>query len=133
MLSLRNKFSSFRPGNYFTGLDLGGKGIKDIMWYRKDGNEFTINDWNSGTFIGMRIDNHQYKIKGDAGSLLVAYNWNDQFLDVCLPENIKGMQWYRYADTANWFEFASNIDDQLTPLARHYGMYARSVLILIEK
>jgi glycogen operon protein len=133
MLSFRNKYSSLRPGNYFTGLDLGGKGIKDITWYRNDGNEFTVNDWNNGTFLGMRIDNLQYKIKGDAGSLLVAYNWNDQFLDLCLPENIKGMQWYRHADTANWFEFASNIDGQLTPLARHYGMYARSVVILIEK
>lgn len=133
MLSLRNRFASLRPGNYFTGLDIGGKGIKDITWYRHDGCEYTLNDWNSGTFIGMRIDNLQYAVKGDVGSLFVAYNWNDQFLNLTLPENSKGMQWFRYADTANWFECASNIDEQLTPLDRHYGMYARSVLILVEK
>lgn len=133
MLSLRNRFSSLRPGNYFTGLDIGGKGIKDITWYRHDGYELTLNDWNSCTFIGMRIDNLQYQVKGDVGSLFIAYNWNDQFADINLPENIKGMQWFRYADTAPWFEFASNIDEQLTPLAHQYGMHARSVLVLVEK
>jgi glycogen operon protein len=133
MLSLRNRFSSLRPGNYFTGLDIGGKGIKDITWYQRDGYELTLNDWNNGTFIGMRIDNLQYQVKGEVGSLFIAYNWNDQFVDVRIPENIKGMQWFRYADTANWFEFASNIDEQLTPLAHQYGMHARSVLVLIEK
>jgi glycogen operon protein len=133
MLSLRNRFSSLRPGNYFTGLDIGGKGIKDITWYRRDGYELTLSDWNNGTFIGMRIDNLQYQVKGDVGSLFIAYNWNDRFVDVNIPENIKGMQWFRYADTATWFEFASNIDEQLTPLAHQYGMHARSVLVLIEK
>jgi glycogen operon protein len=133
MISFRNRFSSLRPDNYFTGLDIGGKGIKDITWYRYDGYEYTLKDWNNGTFIGMRIDNLQYHVKSDPGSLYIAYNWNDQFVNIHLPENINGMQWFRYADTANWFESASNIDNQLTPLAGDYGMHARSVLVLIEK
>ena len=133
MIAFRRRYTSLRPESYFTGLDISGKGIKDIGWYRSDGLEVAGADWNRPGFLGWRIDNQEYEKPGDAGSFYVAWNWNDSFTECTLPPPIAGMRWRRYADTAEWFEYAANCDGNCTVLDRTYGMHPRSVLVLFEQ
>jgi len=133
MTEFRSRYASLRPESYFTGLDISGKGIRDITWYGADGREIAGADWNRPGFLGWRIDNQEYVQPGDTGSFYIACNWNDSFTECILPQPVAGMQWRRYADTAEWLEYAANCDGNRTELDISYGMHARSVLVAYEQ
>jgi isoamylase len=129
----RKRYASLRPESFFTGLDISGKGLKDITWYRYDGNEMAGTDWDLAHFLAWRIDNQEYARPGDAGSFYIAYNWSDTFVECTLPAPLNGMHWRRYADTAEWFEYAGNCDSNPVVLDQSYSMHPRSVLVLFEQ
>jgi glycogen operon protein len=133
MIELRTRFPWLRPDHYFTGATVIGLGIKDIAWYRSDGDELSGADWTGPRFLAWRIANRGYRQAGDIGSTLVAYNWSDGFIDCRLPRPMEGMRWRRQADTAEWFEYTANIDTSATEIEGRYGMYERSIVVLFEE
>ncbi len=135
-LSFRKVHPALRPAEYFEGNDHNGNGLKDVTWYRDDGNEPDNAYWQARDrrFLSYRIDGTEF---GDpVRSIYVGYNgWQDA-VDVTLPEPGQGLAWHRVSDTADWMESDGNFrepgrEDRLT--SRHYRMGRRSLLLLIEK
>ena len=136
IIAFRRSHPALRPAEFFDGRDHNGNGVKDIAWFRDDGNEADPGymDDKDRHFLGYRIDGTE---SGDsASSIYVGYNgWQDS-VEITLPSAMTGRTWFRVADTAAWMENDGNCreagqEDPLT--AAHYKMDRRSVLLLIEK
>ena len=134
LIELRDQYHCLRRAAYFSGRVESGSGLKDITWCGRDGTEFHA-DWNDSTihFLGFRLDSAEDQAKTGVRSLYVAYNWHDQFQIVGLPANLPGTSWFRYVDTAGWFEPSFNVDVAQTRVGADYGLYERSVAIFLEK
>jgi isoamylase len=136
MIDFRRTHPALRPADYFDGKDHNGNGVKDITWFRDDGNEPDAGyfDAKDRHFLGYRIDGTEF---GDpARSIYIGYNgWQDP-VTITLPSPSPGHAWFRAGDTAAWMENDGNFreagkEDKLAD--RTYGMDHRSVLVLIEK
>ena len=136
VINFRRTHPALRPAEYFDGRDHNGNGVKDITWFRDDGNEADPGylDAQDRHFLGYRIDGTEF---GDpALSIYVGYNgWQDR-VNISLPSLSAGHAWFRAGDTAAWMENQGNFrdegrEDRLTD--RSYTMDRRSVLVLIEK
>jgi glycogen operon protein len=138
VLAFRAAHPALRPADWFKGQDNNGNGLKDVTWYRDDGQEADAGylDANDRHFLAYRIDGTEAKEKDPAQSIYVAYNSWWQPITVTLPDPLPGKAWYRAGDTAAWMETDNNFrdagkEDRLD--ARTYGMKGRSLLILIER
>jgi glycogen operon protein len=136
MIAFRRAHPALRPAEYFDGKDHNGNGVKDITWFRDDGNEPDAGYFNAKDrhFLGYRIDGTEF---GDpARAIYVGYNgWQDP-VSITLPTPSPGNAWFRASDTAEWMENGGNFreagkEDKLAD--RDYKMDRRSVLLLIEK
>jgi glycogen operon protein len=136
LLAFRQAHPALRPAEFFDGKDHNGNGLKDIAWYRDDGNEAdgAYMDAQDRHFLAYRIDGTE--LGDSAPSIFVGYNgWQDP-VDITLPAATGGHAWFRVADTGAWMENSDNCrepgrEDPLT--AADYKLDRRSVLLLIEK
>jgi isoamylase len=106
MIRMRGQHRVFRRRKWFTGLVRAGSKIKDIGWFRFDGNEMTIGDWSAGfakslaVFLnGSSVDDDQ---NGDANiddSYYVIFNAGADALDFVMPARTWGRRWIRILDT----------------------------------
>ena len=135
-IAFRRAHPALRPAEFFQGADHNGNGLKDVTWYRDDGQEadpgyMTANDRH---FLAYRVDGTEF---GDpAVSVYVGYNsWLDT-VNITLPKPLAGKAWWRAADTASWMEPQGNFKDPGKEDALNapgYGMQRRSLLVLIER
>lgn len=136
IMQFRNAHPALRPENFYTGLDRNQNGLKDIEWLNESGNEAIDQnkfDAQKG-FVAYRID--ATEAGESTRSILVAYNFGENFIIMNLPSLADGHRWYRVADTASWFESGNNIksqgqEDFLND--RTYGIHPKSIVLLIEK
>jgi glycogen operon protein len=135
-IGFRRTHPALRPPEFFQGADHNGNGLKDVTWYRDDGQEadpgyMTANDRH---FLAYRVDGTE--VGDPAASVYVGYNsWLDT-VNITLPKPLPGKAWLRAADTAAWMEPQGNFkdpgqEDALTTPA--YAMHGRSLLLLIER
>ena len=127
---------ALRPTEFFTGRDRDGNGLKDITWYRDNGNEADGAYLNnpSNHFLAWRIDG------GDGGdrvtSIYVAYNAWSESITAQLPAPLPGKSWHRAGDTAAWNEEASNFSEQGQEArldGATYQLHPRSIVVLVER
>ena len=103
---------------------------------RNDGNESDSNYFQDPNqhFLAYRLDGSEL---GDSvQSIYVAYNSWSGNIQVTLPSNLPGKQWYRVADTASFMESKDNFnapasEELLTETT--YDVNGRSLLLLVEK
>lgn len=138
IVAFRNDHPGLRPPDWFKGQDNNGNGLKDVTWYRDDGQEADAGylDAKDRHFLAYRIDATESKMKDPAQSIYVAYNSWSQPITVTLPPAMAGKAWYRAGDTAAWMETDSNFrdagqEDRLD--GRTYDMKGRSILVLVER
>lgn len=136
MMQFRNAHPALRRENFFTGQDQNQNGLKDIEWLNEQGREANDQDKFDvkKAFVAYRID--ATEAGESTRSILVAYNFGENFITMNLPSAVDGHRWYRVADTASWFESENNIksqgqEDSLNE--RTYGIHPKSILLLIEK
>ncbi|MBP2656605.1 MAG: glycogen debranching enzyme [Firmicutes bacterium] len=138
LIKFRHSHESLRPSSYFTGTVLAN-GLKDITWYKEDGNVLSNNDWDGTDFIAYRINSQFEKVQNSndkADSIYIAYNRSPQEINVHFPKNLSGKYWYRVLDTDNtngWMTQHINFDNGSTLLETEYTLHERSVLVLVEK
>ncbi|HEX3424532.1 MAG TPA: hypothetical protein VHT30_00260, partial [Acidimicrobiales bacterium] len=85
-----------------------GGGLKDIGWYKPDGDEMGDADWDTGYARSLGVffdghampdvDRHGRPIKDDFFYLLL--NAWDQTLDFVIPDDLDGHVWAVVLDTA---------------------------------
>jgi glycogen operon protein len=136
LIAFRHAHAALRPADFFQGRDNNGDGLKDITWYRDDGNEADGGYLNNASnhFLAYRIDGAE---AGDTvRSIYVAYNGWSGVVTATLPSPSSGNQWFRAGDTAAWNEQNGNMSDAGAEGSLNgstYDVQPRSVLILIER
>jgi isoamylase len=137
LMRFRQAHPSLRPANFLTGTDSDGNGLKDITWYRDDGNEADgsyMGD-SSRHFLAWRID-AQAAAGENVRSIYIAYNGWSGFVTATLPPPAPGKAWYRAGDTSAFDESNGNFRDvgsEELMTGSTYGLNPRSVLILVER
>jgi isoamylase len=139
LIRFRNQNASLRPSRYFSGEIDPQTGLRDLAWYKEDGEEFKARDWDSCDFIAYRIKAQAENIQnsGDrVDSIYIAYNRSPGKRRILFPPNITGKRWYRVLDTDNsggWMTEHRNFDGGGKLLGSDYLLHERSVLVLVEK
>ncbi len=129
---LRRRHPVLRRRQFMHGRRLHGVGVKDLAWFRPDGQEMTDEDW--GSFVrclGMRIagdaidevDDDGRRIEDD--TFLVLLNAHHETIDFVLPAHCKGLRWEAVVDTR-----CAEVPD-LTPVrgGRTFTLEARSLAL----
>ena len=55
MVDFRKKHPILNQGKFFHGNIVKHNGFKDLIWFRKDGNEMTNGDWQNGSLLSMGL------------------------------------------------------------------------------
>ncbi len=55
MVDFRKKHPILNQGKFFHGNVVKHNGFKDLIWFRKDGNEMTNGDWQNGSLLSMGL------------------------------------------------------------------------------
>ncbi len=135
IIALRNEQPVLRRRRFFSGGYVRGSGLKDIVWFRPDGQELTGEDWNrpQARSIGMllggdaipTLDEQGEQIIGD--TLLVLTNAYHEPLDFVLPAIEWGESWEVLIDTRT----ADQVENRLPAEAgTKYTLLERSMVVM---
>ena len=138
LLALRKQHPVFRRRKFFQGRKIKGAEIKDIVWYRPDGQEMTDEEWNqdfarclgiglSGVAID-EVNERGQRVSDDNFILLI--NSHFEQIPFVLPVPPIGAGWVALIDTScqlsgdiSRFYFGND----------SYRLQARSLALLIER
>jgi glycogen operon protein len=135
VIALRHEQPVLRRRRFFSGGYVRGSGLKDIVWFRPDGQEMTGDDWNhpQARALGMMLggdaiptlDEQGEPIIGD--TLLVLTNAYHKPLDFVLPAIEWGECWEVLIDTRT----SSPVEKSLPSEAgTKYTLIARSMVVM---
>jgi isoamylase len=107
LINFRHDHQTFQRRNFFQGRPIRGSNIKDIMWFRSDGQEMTDQDWNSswirciGLFLAGNIpdemDEKGIPLKDD--SLIIIMNSHHEHISFTIPAFLPNSVWNIEIDT----------------------------------
>jgi glycogen operon protein len=107
MIQIRQSQPALQRRRFFLGKQIWDSSLKDLAWFRPDGQEMTPDDWQ-GHFKSLSFllggdtiatpDERGERIVGD--SLLVLLNAHDESVHYTLPETEWGEEWEMLVDTA---------------------------------
>jgi glycogen operon protein len=110
LIALRRDHPVFSRRRFFQGRPVRGRGqgLKDINWYRPDGEQMGDSDWDTGFARSLGVflnggaipdvDRHGLPVRDDSFYLL--FNAWDQPLDFVIPAELGGRKWEVALDTA---------------------------------
>jgi isoamylase len=135
VIAMRRAHPVFRRRRWFSGQVRGGSKLKDVGWFRLDGNEMSIGDWSVGfakslgVFVnGAALDDGKGN-GSQAGdeSYYVIFNAGADALDFLLPPRVWGRRWARIMDTTE--PLPKELEDSLGPGAKVH-VAGRSMVML---
>ncbi|WCE04837.1 isoamylase [Pseudoxanthomonas sp. JBR18] len=138
LLAFRKAHPALRPANFYSGSDGNGNVMEQLRWFKPDGSvaDTAYFENASNHALAWRIDGSEF---GDpAPAIYVAYNGWSGDVDFTLPWPGTGKQWYRVTDTAIWNEGGNTVASPGSETLvggenTHYGLQARSLLLMIAK
>ncbi len=135
VIGIFHKHPVLRRRHFFQGREIRGLGVKDLTWFRCDGEEISSQDWDNGeircfglSLVGDAI--HETDSRGNRivdETLLILLNAHYQVVPFVLPELKPNCQWRLFLDTREGMV-------RLSPLMRRratYQMEARSLALFI--
>jgi glycogen operon protein len=98
----------FRRRRFFAGDPVAGKGVKDVSWYRPDGQEMTLDDWKNPTnrvlamlIYGDASDEVDERGRPNRGSsLFLMLNASNRARHFVLPRLPEAGHWRELVNTA---------------------------------
>jgi glycogen operon protein len=108
VIALRRAHPVFRRRDFFQGRPLFGSDVKDIHWFKPNGVEMTMDDWEhrQARALGVYIVGsglHERDARGETivdDSFLVLFNANDRPQRFRLPPDGGQIRWRVLVDTA---------------------------------
>jgi isoamylase len=138
LIAFRKAHPNLRRRKFFRGRPIYGTDIRDIMWFRPDGEEMTPEEWNSGwsRVLGMRlagetvgeIDEHGDPVRDD--TMLFLFNSYHDEVEFTLPDRGAEMCWEVVFDTS------IGEADAAAPLyggGEPYSLAGRSMVLLVGR
>ena len=137
IVALRKREPVFRRRRFLRGERIAGSLSKDIAWFRPDGKEMAIEDWQSpkrstlalllaGDALGW-MDEFGTEVVGD--SFLVMLNASAEEVVYTMPGEAWGERWELVVDTAD-DEFAPPSHVTVVEPGDHKALVARSLVVL---
>jgi isoamylase len=134
VIRLFHRHPVLRRRKFFQGRQLRGSEVKDLAWFRPDGQEMTDQDWNIGyaRVLGVRLAGDAIAEVDEQGNavvddtLLLLLNAHHEPLSFTLPEAGDHHQWVLLLDTRTP---RPPTHTERAPLAQAYEMEARSLAL----
>ena len=135
LIMLRAAHPVFRRRQFFQGRSIYGADIKDLSWFRPDGQEMTEEDWMQGYVrcLGIRLAGDRIEEKDHLGnpilddSFLLLINAHHEPIQFTLPAPPANVQWQLVLDTVQ------DIIPAHAPLiteGNHYDLKGRSLALM---
>jgi len=138
LLALRKQHPVFRRRKFFQGRKIKGAEIKDVIWYRPDGQEMTDEEWNQdfARCLGMGLSGVAIDEVNERGqrvsdeNFILLINAHFEPIPFVLPVPPTGAGWVALIDTScqlsgevSRFHFGND----------SYPLQARSLALLVER
>ena len=135
LIMLRAAHPVFRRRQFFQGRSIYGADIKDLSWFRPDGQEMTEEDWMQGYVrcLGVRLAGDRIEEKDHLGNpilddtFLLLINAHHEPIQFTLPTPPANVQWQLVLDTVQ------DVIPAHAPLiteGNHYDLKARSLALM---
>jgi isoamylase len=135
LIMLRAAHPVFRRRQFFQGRSIYGADIKDLSWFRPDGEEMTEDDWKQGYVrcLGVRLAGDRIEEKDHLGNpinddtFLLLINAHHEPIQFTLPKHPTNLQWHLVLDTVQ------DVIPARAPLlaeGEHYDLKGRSLAML---
>jgi len=106
-LQLRREHPIFRRRRWFQGRDIHGEQLLDIVWFKPDGGQMTMDDWTNGfaKSLAVFLNGDQISSPDQRGqhvmddSFFLMFNAHHEPLEFMLPRGEFGARWIRILDT----------------------------------
>ena len=107
MIQLRKDHPALRRRKFFLGRAIRGLGVRDVVWFRPDGDEMSDEEWAAGWVkaLGVRLDGHLVGEETEEGApllddtLLILMNAHDEPVAFQLPCEPGAPEWELLLDT----------------------------------
>ncbi|HKA08939.1 MAG TPA: glycogen debranching enzyme, partial [Candidatus Dormibacteraeota bacterium] len=109
LIQLRRDHPVFRRRRWFQGREIHGEEMTDVAWFKPDGGQMTLQDWQNGFARSLAVflngeeiaspDHRGRRVRDD--SFFILFNAHDQPLRFTLPRGPYGRRWMRALDTAD--------------------------------
>jgi len=107
LIMLRAAHPVFRRRQFFQGRSIYGADIKDLSWFRPDGEEMTQEDWQQGyaRCLGVRLAGDRIEEKDHLGvairddTFLILMNAHHETIPFKLPAHPAAVHWQLVLDT----------------------------------
>lgn len=135
-IQFRKSHRALTDAKYFNGRDNNDNGLRDVTWLKADATEpdGQYFDTPNNSFLGFRIDGSEYN--DSAASIYTTLNKGDNNIEMKLPKNSPGKQWYLVADTSEYSEIKGNFapkGEEVLIRDEIYEASPRSMMVFIEK
>ncbi|HEY6085297.1 MAG TPA: glycogen debranching protein GlgX [Nitrospira sp.] len=135
VITLRAAHPVFRRRQFFQGRSIYGADIKDLSWFRPDGEEMTQDDWGQGYVrcLGVRLAGDRIEEKDHLGrainddTFLILMNAHHEPIRFTLPKHSANVQWQLVLDTT---QDVIPARAALVVEGDHYNLQARSLALL---
>jgi isoamylase len=135
LIMLRAAHPVFRRRQFFQGRSIYGADIKDLSWYRPDGEEMTEEDWKQGYVrcLGVRLAGDRIEEKDHLGNpihddtFLMLINAHHEPIRFTLPSHPVNLQWHLVLDTV---QDVIPARAPLTAEGNYYDLQGRSLALL---
>jgi glycogen operon protein len=135
LIMLRAAHPVFRRRQFFQGRSIYGADIKDLSWFRPDGEEMTDEDWKQGYVrcLGVRLAGDRIEEKDHLGNpifddtFLLLINAHHEPIQFTLPPHPINLQWQLVLDTVQ------EVIPAHAPLiseGKYYDLKGRSLALL---
>jgi len=107
LIRFRKRHPVFRRRRWFQGRPLHGSGVRDIGWFKADGDEMSEQDWNIGfaKLLGVYLNGTKLPSVDSMGNPIVddtfylVFNAHHNPLGFILPPEYWGRRWRQVLDT----------------------------------
>jgi glycogen operon protein len=135
LIMLRAAHPVFRRRQFFQGRSIYGADIKDLSWFRPDGQEMTEEDWKQGYVrcLGVRLAGDRIEEKDHLGNpilddtFLLLINAHHEPIQFMLPAPPANVQWQLVLDT---IQDVIPAHAPLTTEGKHYDLKGRSLALM---
>ncbi|MEX2223157.1 MAG: glycogen debranching protein GlgX [Candidatus Rokuibacteriota bacterium] len=135
LIRLKHENPVFHRRMFFQGRRIQGSAVKDLAWFRPDGQEMTDEEWqnSSSRCLGLRLAGDAIEEVDDMGepiigdTFLILLNAHHEPVPFVLPAHETRVRWEPVLDTRDW-EGEAEIPAQRT--GEQYMLEGRSVAVL---
>jgi len=135
MVRLRREHPLLRRRRYFSGQPVAGAGVRDVVWFKPDGEEMTQQEWahDFARCLGVYLNGRGITEPDERGQpmtdtdFIMLFNAHHEKIPFRLPQLVPGSRWLVVMDTAHKDGL---LHDGVISAGDEYPLQGRSLALL---